>query len=486
METQTKENVIYQLEPLQMIAYYMPTGSAPKSAVWSTSDETLATIDQNGLVTVVTEEVDEVNGTYVEIRLTVDEKIKSYLTLEIKRARPTSVRITSEPENKQIVIGDSFHYTAVVEPALADQAVVWQCFDPSGESILNGISFYTGEFNTGGVSPIKEIGTYTIRAKSSVNNSIIDETTVEVLPVKIESASLNYEEVTLPVGGYVDLFVSFEPHNATYKDVVWTSSNESVAIVSNGKVTAVGVGEAEITATLSNDMVLKCEVNVEEPTANVGDFFYSDGTWSTELDQTKTVVGVVFSVDNVTLHDKTLKADHSGCTHGIVVALNETDPVKWQSWRSDVDTWAVANGYMHVRGISYANNVFSLTDDGRKLTGYNNTKALKAYMQSPEYAAEGENAVVYLFDNASEMSDISGTSGWYIPSVAEMIQLADNSEVVLQKIQQVGGEAFAASHWSSTEGAQTTMAVMCELNTKVFKYNASKDKPHNVRYVFAF
>lgn len=493
LETETKENVIYQLEPLQMIAYYMPAGSAPKSAEWSTSNEEYATVDQNGLVTVVLEDIEK--DTYgddkeyfVEIRLTVDGKIKAYSTLEIKRARPKEVKITSEPENHQILLGQTFQYTAIIEPSLAEQDVIWQCYKYQGdinivnESILNGISYYGGTFDTNVVG----VGKYVIQASAHVNDNVYARTLVEVLPVDIISATLNYESVTLSKGGYVDLFVNFNPHNATYKDVVWTSSKESVAIVSNGKVTAVGVGEAEITATLSNDMVLKCEVNVEEPTANVGDFFYSDGTWSTELDQTKTVVGVVFSVDNVTLHDKTLKADYPGCTHGIVVALNETDPVKWQSWRSDVDAWAVANGYMHVRGISYADNVFSLTDDGRKLTGYNNTKALKAYMQSPEYAAEGENAVVYLFDNASEMSDISGTSGWYIPSVAEMIQLADNSEVVLQKIQQVGGEAFAASHWSSTEGAQTTMAVMCELNTKVFTYNASKDKLHNVRYVFAF
>lgn len=486
METQTKENVIYQLEPLQMIAYYMPTGSAPKSAVWSTSDETLATIDQNGLVTVVTEEVDEVNGTYVEIRLTVDEKIKSYLTLEIKRARPTSVRITSEPENKQIVIGDSFHYTAVVEPALADQAVVWQCFDPSGESILNGISFYTGEFNTGGVSPIKEIGTYTIRAKSSVNNSIIDETTVEVLPVKIESASLNYEEVTLPVGGYVDLFVSFEPHNVTFKDVVWASSDTAVAVVTDGKVTAVAVGESDVTATLSDGTVLTCNVKVEAAKAQIGDFFYSDGTWSTKLDASKTVVGIVFSVDNVTLHDKTLAEEHPGCTNGIVVSLKETAPVRWQNWRSDVDAWATSHGYMHVRGVNYANNQFSPTEDGRKLSGYNNTAALKAYMQSPEYAEEGEGATVYLLDNEADMTDVEGTSGWYIPSYAEMSKLADNSAVVLERIQQAGGEAFAASHWSSTEGAQTTMAVQCDLNNKKYTYNASKDKAHNVRYVFAF
>lgn len=492
LETENKESELPQLKSVKIIPYYEPAGSAPKTSSWKSSDESLATVDENGVVTAVAPYIDEEEETWVTITHYADEKTAS-IALQIVRARPEVVRFTAEPEGNILYIGETFQYSAIVEPDLANQKIIWQCFDADGGSILAGIDFDTGEFKTGGSTRIG-VGKYTIRAKAAADESIAAYSEVEVLPIEIENATLNYTEVELNVGAFINLEVTFEPHNATFKDVVWTSSDESIATVNNGLVTATGAGNAIITATLSNGIELTCSVNVVENASGpkVGDFYYSDGTWSTELDSSKTPVGIVFSIDNVTLHDKTLAASHPECTHGIVVSIKETAPVKWQGWRSDVNEWAVNNGYMPLTGVECPSGTsdFYLTDNGKKLCGYNNTAAIKAYMQTTEYAGGGDDVKISLFDNEADMPEVAGTSGWYIPSVAELNAIAAETTLIQEKIELAGGDKFATgyevAHWSSTQGKNIDTAVCVRLDNGAVTYNRQKGKSQNVRFVFAF
>jgi hypothetical protein len=67
------------------------------------------------------------------------------------------------------------------------------------------------------------------------------------------------------------LSVTFFPDNATSKELLWTSSNASVATVDNtGKITAVAVGNTTITATHTLNSTIKatCDVTVSWATLN--------------------------------------------------------------------------------------------------------------------------------------------------------------------------------------------------------------------------
>lgn len=487
LEPQNKSYELPQLETVRIIAYYGPDGAAPKTTSWKSSETSLATVDEEGNVTAVASSIEENTETYVTITHTADNQTAT-IRLQIVRALPKVITFTAEPEGKKLLIGETFQYAAEIKPDLADQSIIWQCYDAEGASILNGINFYDGTFRTGGTTKIG-VGKYKISAKASANQSVITFTEVEVLPIGIVSASLNYEEVELNVGAFVNLQVTFNPSNATYKDIVWKSSDESVATVADGKVTAVSAGSADITATLTNGTVLTCKVTVKESenAPKVGDFYYSDGTWSTELDASKTPVGIVFSIDNVTLHDSKLAADHAGCTHGIVVSLKETAAVKWQEYGAMVSSWAESNGYMPTKGIIYSSNTFQLDDNGKKLCGYNNTKAIEAYMESQAYTDGGNDAKIHLLDKKSSMTDIEGTSGWYVPSIAELQKINENSDAILQKITAAGGTGYdMTGYWTSTEGDILTQAGMINLKNGTESYNASKWDSYKVRYVFAF
>lgn len=65
------------------------------------------------------------------------------------------------------------------------------------------------------------------------------------------------------VGGNETLVATVTPGNADDKTVTWTSSAEAVATVSNGVVTAVSAGSADITVTTTDgNFTAKCTYTV--------------------------------------------------------------------------------------------------------------------------------------------------------------------------------------------------------------------------------
>ena len=66
------------------------------------------------------------------------------------------------------------------------------------------------------------------------------------------------------MGKTATLTPTSEPADATNQKVTWSSSNETVATVSDGEVTGVKPGTAEITAKTANGLTAKATVTVEE------------------------------------------------------------------------------------------------------------------------------------------------------------------------------------------------------------------------------
>lgn len=79
----------------------------------------------------------------------------------------------------------------------------------------------------------------------------------------VTGVTLDPVTLTLAVGQTAKLTATVAPADAGNKAVTWTSSNEAVATVSNGTVTAVGVGSATITVTTADGgYTATCSVTV--------------------------------------------------------------------------------------------------------------------------------------------------------------------------------------------------------------------------------
>ena len=109
---------------------------------------------------------------------------------------------------------------------------------------------------------------------------------VAVTDVRLSHTSLNL----YPGQDAVQLMAYITPDNASIKDVIWTSSNTSVAAVDkNGVVTPYKPGEATITAISASDgITAECKVTVTARVFEIS-WIMPDGTYTVEYDEGESI-----------------------------------------------------------------------------------------------------------------------------------------------------------------------------------------------------
>ena len=86
--------------------------------------------------------------------------------------------------------------------------------------------------------------------------------------IAVTSVSLDKSTATIAVGKSVTLSATVSPSNASNKTITWSTSNSSVATVSDGTVTGQSSGTATITATSNNGKSASCSVTVQAAGTN--------------------------------------------------------------------------------------------------------------------------------------------------------------------------------------------------------------------------
>lgn len=201
----------------------------------------------------------------------------------------------------------------------------------------------------------------------------------------------------------------------------------------------------------------------------VGDFYYSDGgicPGDASNLPSEGCIGIVFWVGDATEKDQTLKADHSECTHGLVIALKDVSAsTVWQNPYVSVQNWLNNNKsgeFLAVESGIGANDLLN------NIQGYNNTKAIEAFnaVNSSNKVQAVETVVAY----RSEVKAPGNSSDWYLPSEKELTLLCgkevsniwsnnsggtDNCVLINGKLSSISGavQISSAIYWSSTESA---------------------------------
>ena len=86
----------------------------------------------------------------------------------------------------------------------------------------------------------------------------------EVEEVEVANVAVSQSSLTLEIGKSANLTATVSPSNATNKVVTWISTNQQVATVNNGTVTAVSPGTTQIIAAAGGKSG-SCSVTVEKP-----------------------------------------------------------------------------------------------------------------------------------------------------------------------------------------------------------------------------
>ena len=265
-----------------------------------------------------------------------------------------------------------------------------------------------------------------------------------------ETFEMNLDQTaTLPV----TLTSDIEGKDPTYPDLIWTSSASEIVSINEttGEMTSLKEGSVTITATTSHANAVptgqaqksaSCVVTVKKPTAAIaiGDYYYSDGTWSTERDYSKTVIGIVFAKVNAAVSDVQMINDHPECYNGLVVSTAEyLTPMQENgaSWsRNTYFNWMNSNGYTQAQ-------------DTEKYSGYGTTKGMveiNSANVSDDYGTVYFDLCEPLIQHRNSVEAPEISSGWYLPSYPEMKLLYDNFDAVNASIQSVGGTVMTKTY----------------------------------------
>ena len=239
-------------EKKQFLFTIVPSNATDKSVSWKSSNEAVATVDKNGIVTAVA-------GGKAVITCTSDSSLLSSdceLTVTQK-----AEGITLENNAIQLYATQSALLSASVLPVTAsDRRIRWSTSDQT-----------TATVSDGGIVTAVKPGTAIITA-TSVDGGFTAQCVVTVLPkIDVQSVKLSTTEIRLNKGKTYALDATITPADASNKNVTWSSNAKSVATVdSNGLVKGVGNGVAVITVTTQDRGIqAKCVVIVKQSVTGV-------------------------------------------------------------------------------------------------------------------------------------------------------------------------------------------------------------------------
>lgn len=165
---------------------------------------------------------------------------------------------------------------------------------------------------------------------------------------EVTSVVLNQTELTMKPDDTIQLTATVYPANAANKKLVWTSSNDDVAMVTDeGFVLAMAEGEADITATSAENSSIKavCHIKVEN-----------------EKEPVITIVGIKFEESPVTIS--------IGDTKKLNVIFNPVDATNKQlEWKSTKTSVVDVDQDGNIIGVSEGKAIITAkTTDGSNLT----------------------------------------------------------------------------------------------------------------------
>lgn len=216
-----------------------PAEATRPQLVWESSDPSVLSVDQNGLVTAL-------------------KTGKATLTLsggEASVSCAVTVTVPAESlafdqESYQVAMGKTLVLPLTALPEGANESYSWESSDTA-------IATVGADGTVTGVAP----GTVTITV-TGANATASCTVTVTVPPEKVV---LSHSELNLKVGSTQLLAAVVMPENATDKQVTWESSDTAIVTVgADGTVTAVAPGSATVTVRCG-EVTASCTVTVTAP-----------------------------------------------------------------------------------------------------------------------------------------------------------------------------------------------------------------------------
>ncbi|MDO5433904.1 Ig-like domain-containing protein [Eubacterium sp.] len=372
----------------RLVPVFEPANATNQKVAWSSDNEAVATIDENGFVTgleagtaVITAKSED-GGKTASCQITVIETDKQ--TIEQDNVQmDVFIPQGAVPEGYSVAVDN----TRIPEE---EQKNIEEYYKENYKSIVKFVDLKMADKDGNTISQFNEELTIRIKIDQKIDNLkcltivyLTDSGYPQVMPttitkdgyavfttdhfsqyalietknensttdvqenvptnIPVEAVNLDKTDAALKIGETTTLTAAITPENATNKNVSWTSSDEKVAAVKDGVVTALAEGKAAITVTTEDgEKTAVCNVTV-----------------SGEKPVTVPVTGV--SLDK---KDAALKIGETTALTATITPENATNKnVSWTS--SDEKVAAVKSGV--VTAISEGKATITVTtEDGNK------------------------------------------------------------------------------------------------------------------------
>lgn len=356
----------------QLYATIQPLNATNQSLSWS-SNSSIIEVSSSGVITPVSVGTAKVTVTSFDGHFTDDCQV----TVE---ARVTGVELSKS--STEINAGYTEQLSASVLPSNAtNKTVSWSSSDESKATVSQ----------TGLVRGVSE-GSATITVTTAEGGfSDSCELTISVLHVNVSGVSLNKSRTCLNVGLAEQLVATISPADATNRNLTWSSSNESVATVSqSGLVTAAALGKTIIRVTAAEGgFYAECEVSVKPP-------FIS--TWKTNNSGTNTTANnrIKLPLDENGIYNFTVEwGDGSTDT---ITSFNQTETLH---------TYVTAGTYdLTIKGTCEGFGFRKYTNDNPKLIDVKSWGQVKLHNKGAQFDT-CLNLTAFSATDAPDLSNIT-------------------------------------------------------------------------------
>lgn len=358
-------------ERVSLVTEFTPATASNTNVVWSSSDDTIATVNKDGEVT------GRQGGTAV-IQCQTDDGGYNAVCIITVIEQITTLKIN--PEQYKLGLGKTYQLLVeIANSAATNKDVEWYSSDESIVEVdkngrIRGISL--------GYATITAVALDGSDAEASCEVRVVTEVT---------GMSMNTTTITMIQGTTHQLEAEIRPADATYATPSWASDNENVAIVDDdGIVTAISPGTAWITASArdSSGRYCKCYVTVIAPIPSTG------------------VTTMVNEIVMAPGERKTVVAKST--------PANTTDSMTWTSTDESVARVNAVTG--EITAVTPGNTtVIVMMDSGKKseinviVVGLSRTSVVMTYYtKGDRLYVEGATSTVRWYSSNTRVVEVSG------------------------------------------------------------------------------
>ncbi|MBR6580563.1 MAG: Ig-like domain-containing protein [Ruminococcus sp.] len=282
----TRNEMIVNVGEGDLSAYVtmLPANALNKSEIWSSSDESIAVVDNEGWVIGVSE-----GECTVTVKSADNPQVFAEIKVTVKNTRSVrDIRLSRESMTLKVGTGDLAARVTMLPDTAVNKKEIWTSSQPDvasvddegwvvGHKAGNTIITVKSEDNPAVfgvilVTVTDDAVTTVTTTATTTTTTVPPVTTTTTSSIDVEEIKFGDSEVTLEAGTSYVPILAISPLNATNKTLVWASSNNSVATVSEkGVITAVGEGTCYVTvSSASNPAVMAVAIiNVTNSTSTV-------------------------------------------------------------------------------------------------------------------------------------------------------------------------------------------------------------------------